>query len=92
MCTKCRKKTPEVPEPLDIPPWQDNPIVLSSEQDTAISHAAQVAQQAAAFAKTAAATAEQRVAHMQRSASVDPPTDEWQVVGDAVDSGRPESV
>ncbi len=92
LCSKCQKKQPEPAVQIDIPPWQDNPIVLDADQDKAISDAAKVAQQAATFATQAVAIAEKRVLNMQRAASVDVQANEWEVVGDIVDPDRPDSV
>ena len=92
MFRKCQKQQPEPTVQIDIPPWQDNPIVLDADQDEAIGNAAKVAQQAADFATHAVSIAEKRVLHMKRAASVDVQTNEWEVVGDIVDEDRPGSV
>ncbi len=92
LCRRCQKKEPDPVVEIDIPPWQDNPIVLDCDQDTAIRNAASVAQQAAKFADRAVAAAEKRVLEMERSASVNVETAEWEVVGDINSTSRPGSV
>ena len=92
ICNRCKKKQPPPVVQIDIPPWQENPVVLDVELDSAIKNAAGVAQQAASFAQKAASEAQTRVLTMKRSASVSIESTEWEVVGDVADSNRPGSV